>query len=82
MKEHRWKDDTGDQYAVSADYAECVDIGSRMITPLAVPSAVRAEQFLRRSMTPLGQVKEFLHESQARMFVDEFGNECEGMCGT
>jgi hypothetical protein len=42
---------------------------------------MRGQQFLHRSMVPLRQIKEFKHENQGRMFMDAFGNECEGMCG-
>jgi len=37
------------------------------------------ERFLHRSLRPLDQVK-FMHEDQAELF-DQFGNECEGICG-
>ncbi len=37
--------------------------------------------FLHRSLRPLGEAP-LMHESQGAMFVDQFGNECEGVCGT
>lgn len=39
-------------------------------------------QYIHRSLIPLGDIAEFNHENQLRMFHDAFGNECEGMCGT
>lgn len=39
-------------------------------------------QFLHAGLIPLGDIKEFRHEKQGRMFLDGFGNECEGVCGT
>lgn len=42
---------------------------------------MKADQFLHRSLIPLGDIKEFRHEKQGRMFIDGFGNECEGVCG-
>lgn len=36
-------------------------------------------RFLHRSLKPLDQI-EFLHETQGWLF-DQFGNECEGVCG-
>jgi hypothetical protein len=42
----------------------------------------RGEMFVHRSCQPLGDIKEFRHEKQGRMFLDGFGNECEGICGT
>jgi hypothetical protein len=41
-----------------------------------------SERFLHRSCVPLGDIKEFRNEFQGRFFVDMFGNECEGVCGT
>jgi hypothetical protein len=43
---------------------------------------MRADQFLHKSLVPLGQIKEFKHENQGRMFVDGLDNECSGVCGT
>lgn len=42
---------------------------------------LRGELFLHRSLKPLRFITEFKHENQGRMFVDAFGNECEGVCG-
>lgn len=44
--------------------------------------SMRHERFLHRSRVPLGDIKEFRHEKQGRMFMDGFGNECEGICST
>jgi hypothetical protein len=41
----------------------------------------KVQQYLHRSLVPLGDIKEFNHENQGRMFLDGFGNECEGICG-
>lgn len=38
-------------------------------------------QFVHRLAVRLGDIKEFKHENQGRMFMDGFGNECEGVCG-
>lgn len=43
---------------------------------------MKADQFVHRSLIPLGEIKEFRHERQGRMFIDAFGNECQGVCGT
>lgn len=45
-------------------------------------SGYRSQQFLHRSLVPLRSIQEFRHEKQGRMFLDGFGNECEGVCGT
>lgn len=42
---------------------------------------MNSDQFVHPSMIPLGDIKEFKHENQSRMFIDAFGNECEGVCG-
>lgn len=42
---------------------------------------MRAAQFVHKSLVPLGEIREFRHEAQGRMFADAFGNECEGVCG-
>jgi len=46
--------------------------------------SMRAERFLHRSRIALGDIEEFRGEKQGSMFYDgrEWGNECEGVCGT
>lgn len=58
------------------EFAEAVafDEGIRALDP-------EADQYLHRSMRPLGSIVEFNHETQGRMFLDQFGEECEGVCG-
>lgn len=43
--------------------------------------SMRSERYIHRSLRPLHSINEFMHETQGRMFFDQFGNECEGMCG-
>jgi hypothetical protein len=43
-------------------------------------AGVRNPIFLHRSLQPLDEV-EFRDQSQLRLFDDQFGNECEGVCG-
>jgi len=59
------------------EFADAVDVDRR----IRHARDLRAEQYLHRSLIPLGDIAEFRHERQARMFFDEFGNECEGVCG-
>ena len=42
---------------------------------------MRLKQYIHPSRIALRDIKEFKHEKQSRMFLDAFGNECEGMCG-
>lgn len=39
------------------------------------------EQYLHQSLKPLREVR-LMHEDQAAFLYDEFGNECDGLCGT
>jgi hypothetical protein len=44
-------------------------------------NGMRDQQYIHRSTIPLSKIGEFKHENQGRMFIDQFGNECHGVCG-
>lgn len=74
-------DDESALTALSAE-EECLEAELTAMVPERTVPAMRAQQFLHRSCIPLRDIKEFRHEKQGRMFLDAFGNDCEGLCGT
>lgn len=67
----KMREDSPDEFVDAVEFDSAIRVVNRM----------ENQQFMHRSLKPLGQVA-FKHEGQGAMFIDAFGNECEGICGT
>ena len=67
----KMREESPEEFADAVEFDEAIRRVNKM----------RNEQFLHKSRMPLGKAA-FRHEGQSTMFLDAFGNECEGLCGT